>query len=197
MKQLSPFAFLKKNGVSTKKWGKDNFSKTLNHLRREIRRNECILETMNGKVFRISRTVKISLHHKINGEDCILVEDRQVFKNGTIRHRLIPDNYTLPAEKLFLHENPRSGLHRLLEEELGITKLSSLIDLKRINKEVQIGKSKTYPGLISKRTMYHYKARLPGDLYKDEYQEKQDDYITHFKWERYYQPENKQNDQAQ
>ncbi len=197
MAKLSLFALLKKYGVSTKKWGKDNFSKTVTHLRREIRRNECKLETMNGKVFRVSRTVKISLHHRINGEEHILVESHQVFKNGTVRYRLIPNNYTLPAEKLFKDEQPRSGLGRLLEEELGITKLSFLIDLKRIKKEVQVGKSKTYPGLISKRTMYHYEARVPNDLYKNEYSEKQDDYITYFKWEKYVPPPNNQNDQAE
>ncbi len=195
MRKLSPFALLQKHGISTKKWGKDNFSKTLNHLRREIHRNECKIKFVDKEMVRFSKTVKVSLHHKINGEEYILVENRQVFKNGTVRYRLIPNSYTLPAEKLFLNESPKEGLKRLLEEELGITKIGLLKKLKRLNKEIQVGKSKTYPGLTSKRTMYHYEAWLPNSLYKDEYKEKQEDYITYFKWEKYFPPEDKQNDQ--
>lgn len=196
MKQLSPFAFLKKYRVSTKKWGKDNFSKTLNHLRKEISRNECELKIIDKKAVRYSRVVKIALYHKINGEDYILVEDRQVFKKGTIRHRFIPNDYCLPAEKLFLHEDPKNGIKRLLEEELGIEKVNRLIRLKSAGRKIENGPSKTYPGLYTNRIMYKYEAWLPNSLYQNEYFEKQDDYTTYFKWEKYDPPkEDNQNDQ--
>jgi 8-oxo-dGTP pyrophosphatase MutT (NUDIX family) len=163
-------------------WGQ-GVSKTLEHLLNEINEGESTLvkdgETLVKKESGVTVTVLYS-----NGEQSWkLVEEKQVFSDGRERAR----GYTGSiGEKMRSGEEPIAAARRALSEELGFENTDLLIsdDCPFETDHRPILPSQSYPGLMTRRTVYEFILNLPGENYTAEgYQEVQPDKTTYFRWQ--------------
>jgi hypothetical protein len=161
---------LKKYNISTEQWNGSN--KTVENLLQEINENDCKLVEKDGELYRSVKFIKVKVIYK----NLTLIEDRQVFDNGSVRKR----KFQGVSEKIKDNETIYHGAIRGLEEELNIqVDFNFLIYLE--NKEI-IEDSKSYPGLLTEYDAHYFEYRLDDEQYREEYIEIQDAKKTYFKW---------------
>jgi 8-oxo-dGTP pyrophosphatase MutT (NUDIX family) len=111
-----------------------------------------------------------------------LVEDRQVFDEGTNEERVRQRGEMGGAvrEKLHPREDATVAAHRALREELGI---DTKVDITLIKKENLDKESPSYPGLRTQYGATYFATELIGDQIKPEgYREVELDKTTYFIW---------------
>ncbi len=167
-------------GIDFSSWG-TGYSKTLQHLLDEINNGESELIEESGSLIRRIRALDITVTHTTSdGRSLILVEDRQEFTDGRVRHRAKGG----VREKLSRDEFADSrSVARALNEELGVT-LDLPNDLTpRV--EVKDRDASSYPGLTGRYMIYFFEVNLPGDCFNpDGYIEHQPDRSTYFVWQQ-------------
>jgi hypothetical protein len=146
----------------------------------EIVSGETRLASENGKVIRYIQVLVMDVYYQSPGGLLQLKEDRQVFKNGSVRRR----DYlgTSLNEKCRTDENMVLACRRVVLEELQIDD-PSLIYFFLEAKTNKPSISPSYPGLLSINTTHHYRVTLPIKHYRPEgYEEVQEDKTTYFVW---------------
>lgn len=169
---------LEQAGVDISVWGKGE-AKTLESLYQELEKGESVLQVVDGKLELIRYVVSANVYYFTKeGSKLHLQEDKQVFKDGRIRHR----RYAQPiAEKMKPDEDPRNAMIRCLQEELG---LKGDFNLKQIDSYQNKTASQSYPGLESQYFGHRFEVILDDEQFQEAgYQEEQDDKTTYFVWE--------------
>lgn len=169
---------LEEAGVDLSVWGKGS-AKTVEHLYKEIASGESILQMIDGKLELLRRVVSANVYYIAkDGKKLRLQEDKQIFKDGRIRHR----NFDNPiAEKMKPNEDPKDAMIRCLQEELG---LDGDFDIKIVGTDQPRYESQSYPGIYSVYDTYRFEVILDEEQFQAAgYQEEQDDKTTYFVWE--------------
>ena len=169
---------LEEAGVDISVWGKGE-AKTLGSLYQELEKGESILQMVDGKLELLRYVVSANVYYTTkDGRKLRLQEEKQIFKDGRIRHR----NYDQPiAEKMKPGEDPKEAMLRCLREELD---LNGGCDLKQIEQYQKKYESQSYPGLESQYIAYRFEVVLNDEQFQEAgYTEEQDDKTTYFVWE--------------
>lgn len=157
-------------------WGM-NATKTIGQLALEILTGDCELTVEEGKLIRKVQVVSVDVSYvDKDGMLFLLFEDRQVFKDGTVRRRA----YFGLREKMKKNENKLAAAQRALKEEL---KIITNTDMLEGDFESAIEQPPSYPGLESKYAIFPFSYTMPEEYYKPEgYIDEQDDKTTFFVW---------------
>jgi len=174
-------AYLARFGISVKEWGK-GATKTVGHLLSEIQNGDCELVEEESGLIRRVHNVNISVSAEFNGKSHTLIEDRQVFNEGTSRESIRSRHLGgAVSEKIHSSENPGDAVSRAIREELGIEG-DITVNETRPEEDVDMD-SPSFPGLRTQYRVYHYHATLVGDqIHKEGYKEVQPDKTTYFVW---------------
>jgi hypothetical protein len=180
---------LQRNGIDLSVWGRAG-AKTVEHLAAELSGGECLLHTGETDLVKV---IKVSAVHVFfqsdDGTLLELVEDHQEFHEpGVPPRQRIRDFQQAVSEKSQLlgaegnvWEDDHNTAIRGVDEELGITLGIEQLEVLRI--EHKFEPSASYPGLVSRKAVTVFAARLTADQYKpDGYIERQPDKTTVFKW---------------
>ena len=168
---------LNKYNIPYQNWGKGT-SKPLSKFFQEIKSGEATLTEHNNQLIRVVSLAVINVFYKRNQKTFKLFESHQIYKNGRVVKRNLPDSI---YEKLKPKETPLEGARRALKEELLITDNMDLIE-KGSKKNLQMGMS--FPGLLNNDTQYLYDVILSDELFKPEgYTEIQPDKSSYFIWQ--------------
>ncbi len=167
--------WLDANGVDMSQWGSPG-TQTVTELWHEI----CAGETrLRGKPPR--RFVNV-VEVIIRKGSCILIETRQVSKDGRVRCRYIP-----PSEKMWPDEEPFNAALRCLREELDLLPEDVEIVTSSYTKRLEVNDSPSYPGLETCWTFHSVEARireLPEHAFStDESSSDGKETILHHDWE--------------
>ncbi len=157
--------------IPLEEWGVGS-AKTLEHLEREIEEEETSLVPVGGELVRKVRGVSIAVRYGPYD----LVEDRQEFPDGRVRHR----HALGVSEKLKGEEDSLLAALRALREELGIE--VSADSLTFLGQQTTTKASSSYPGLMSQYEMWDYEFEMPMEFFKEEYMEDNEGMRTYFKW---------------
>ena len=168
---------LASNGVPFKGWG-ENGTKTIDHLLKEIQRGEAVIISESGWVIRIISTAAINVFYAQEEKTFVLVEEKQLFRDGRKRIRTLTSSL---GEKIRALETPEEAARRGLKEELSIAERIPLIGS---GKEVrQLNPSKSYPGIYTANILHRFDIFLPEKFYRAEgYVEMQKDKTSYFVW---------------
>jgi hypothetical protein len=171
---------LKEYGIPYDSWGKGH-AKTVGHLLDELKNEECSVIDEQGYLVRYIEFVGIKIFYKDkNGNKYYLKEDRQIFKDGRERRRIMQSSV---SEKMKFGEDAEISAVRGIEEELGI-KIDQAQLIKKNNLSYD-GGSQSYPGLKSKYKGHVFICNLRHDQYNPiGYIERQKDKSTYFIWEK-------------
>jgi len=148
--------WLKGSGIDTSTWGKGP-SKTVANLWEEYVRDEVLFQA--SPPLRIVQVVRILIHR----DDRILVEVEQEFGDKQRRSRNQP-----PSEKIKAGEDHIIAAYRCLNEELGLSRGQINFVGPDRKKAEEIGDSPSYPGLLTRYTIYTVRAlvnRLPDEAF--------------------------------
>jgi hypothetical protein len=171
---------LTKYNIPVHLWGKGK-SKSVEHLLDEIDNNECSVVEENNGLTRYIEFVAIKIYFKNDsGENWTLVEDKQVFKDGRIRRRNMPNSV---SEKMKFGEDAEIAAVRGIEEELGV-----IIEKDQLIKRREIdynGGSLSYPGLETKYKGHKFICYFNINQFNESgYVENQKDKSTYFIWKK-------------
>jgi len=169
---------LEQAGIDISLWGKGE-AKTLEHLYQELEKGESVLRLADNRLELLRRVVSANVYYMTkDGKKLRLQEDKQVFKDGRIRHRKF-DNPI--AEKMKPDEDPKDAMIRCLQEELG---LDGNFDIKLVGTDQPKYESQSYPGLYSRYDTYRFEVILNDEQFQETgYTEEQEDKTTYFVWE--------------
>lgn len=179
----SLFNLLVKHKIPFNTWGL-NATKNFAALYKEVQSGEAVLVShFDGTLHRHIRVALIDVffsHHNSN-RVYHLVEEKQVFSNGTVRVRQKASSI---GEKLLQNEEPgEAAVMRALKEELKITRP---VKIMKAGESITFARSTSYPGLYTNSTNYRYLVFLKLSQFNpDGYVEHQADITTYFKWEKY------------
>ncbi len=151
-------------------------AKTFQNLLDEIKNGEAKIAWLDDRPIRLLRIIFL----KVKYQDKILMEDRQEFPDGRVRHRGTEGI----AEKLYPQEVPDQAVKRALREELGF-RLDDIdtLSIPFLGQELSKKESPSFPGLESHYELYRYETCLPDNLYQPEYMETgRDGKKTYFLW---------------
>lgn len=153
--------------------------KTVNDLIEEVRLGESSLIENNNELLRLVRVVCPTIYARIDDRIYVLIENRQEFINGNVRHRNLGSSL---GEKIINNESPLDALLRGLREELQIERFDEIL---YSGESVDRGDSQSYPGLLSEYRKYNYAVVLsPDDFCPEGYMEVQARKTTYFTWEK-------------
>lgn len=144
---------LSANGINTTNWSRDRGTKDISDLQAEIDCGEAKLESIDGILTRVVRVVKIVINVRLGAKLFNLVEDKQIFFTGAVRHR----NLKNIAEKIKPEETPLQAAQRAIHEELGLDFQGEWLFR---GEELQTQSSPSYPGLNSCYQMFDYQIFL-------------------------------------
>lgn len=164
------------------KWGQ-GAAKEVSHLLNEINDGDTQLVEEGGGLIRKVCFVNIEITGRISGRLNRLVEDRQVFNEGTQTERVRRRQELGGSVKEKIHpgESPEESASRAIHEELGI---ESKVDLSKTRSENLDKESPSYPGLRSQYVATYFGVELKGDQVKPEgYKEVESDRTTYFVWQ--------------
>jgi hypothetical protein len=169
--------------INLKNWGIGK-AKTLTHLLDEILKGEAKVELVDGKIYRSIEVVSISIFSPTD-PIMLLREAKQVFANGRIRPRNLPNNCSVAEKIKFLHnETPEVAVIRACQEELRqIQEPVNAGQLQYIATHTRQALSTSYPGVLTNKTVYIFHCNFTQGQYNPEgYTEIQDDKTNHFHW---------------
>jgi hypothetical protein len=164
-----------KHALPLSDYGK-GIAKSFEQLRTEIETGETQIIWQDDRPIRLLSLVFL----KVCYQDKTLVEERQEFPDGRVRHRSLKGL----SEKLYPQEDPDAAVYRALQEELGLLpdELKD-ISIRFLDRELEEKESPSYPGLMSQYDRYEYEVPLPDHLYKPKYIELSDRGMrTYFVW---------------
>jgi len=171
-------SILNEYNIDLNKWGTGRY-KTVSHLFKEIKENECVLYGFDGKLRREVNFVGARVIYMVNKTRYVLTEDKSIFKDGRVRVR---DIWYSMAEKFKFGEDHEEALIRGMEEELGIVVNENQCFF--YNK-VRFRDDGDFPGLESYHNGYSYLVLLNEKQYKEEgYIEHQSDKDIYFVWRK-------------
>ncbi len=156
-------------------------AKTVTHLVDEVQEGEAILEIVNGYIVRRIQSISITVYSPTQ-PTLLLREVKQVFQDGRVRQRNLPDNCSVAEKVKALHnETPEEAAIRGMLNELKIqVDLEQLIYNRKYTKE---GTSNSYPGIITEKEIHIFECKFTQDQFKPTgYIEEQEDKTNHFKW---------------
>jgi hypothetical protein len=169
---------LASHGIETSLWGIQEGTKTLKDLAKEISEGESIIQKMNGNLLRET----IVLYAHVRCGEYLLYEDRQEFKNGSVRKR--NDLKGSIAEKLKKGEilDKDAALLRAMNEELGLHS-DDISSLSWGVPWIEYSDSPSYPGLSAMFICHTAYVEIKETAFKiDGYIEKQKNKTTFFLW---------------
>ena len=166
--------------IDLKQWGREQ-SKTVTHLLNDVVDGEATLELLDRTIYRSIEIVSISIYSPTDTH-MLLREERQIFSDGRVRIRNLPDNCSVAEKIKFLHnETPEDSTIRAISEELNITIASDQLNYTYSNHSQSL--SNSYPCIITKNKIHTFKCTLTPEQYNPKgYTEIQKDKITYFKW---------------
>lgn len=145
----------------------------------DLKKGECVLEVKEGKLHRRVNVVSVRCFHtNQNQERLKLVEEKQVFEDGKVRHR----GYEFVSETMKPNETPHHAAVRALEEELQISDPELQFQATPEYDENKTKDSTTYVGIPTHYIVYHFKTEIPARLFRETYVEDENGTQTHFKW---------------
>ena len=157
-------------------------AKTVSHLLSEIQNGDCELVEENNGLIRRVHVVNLSVSAQFDGKIHTLIEDRQVFNEGTSQERIRKrrDLGGAVSEKIHSSEDPDAAVPRAIHEELGI---EGNVNFNKTRSEDIDRDSPSFPGLRTQYRAHYYSATLTGDqIHKKGYKEVQPDKTTYFVW---------------
>ena len=154
---------LNKYGVPYHQWDGPG-TKTVHDLLAEIADGEaCLIEDEQG-LTRVTNGLGLDVLAVVDGVRYRLVEAKQVFADGTWRHRKLS---TSLGEKIKTGEDMPAVIVRALEEELGVT-LPDDFNYSSGETETHPRNSGSYPGLQTLITLTHAVVELPVSCFNPE-----------------------------
>jgi len=154
-------------------------AKSLADLLEEVANGETTLSEENGRIVRRISVITINVFVDLNGDRYCLVEDRQIFDDGRERRRNLPSSL---SEKIHQNEDVLTAVSRALQEEIGVNEFTLLIP--NPHKRIERNESPSFPGIFSEYTLHGVDVVISPSEYKEKYQEREKDLVTHFKWVR-------------
>jgi hypothetical protein len=168
------------NNINLGLWGIGE-AKTAAHLVDEVQEGEAILEIVDGCILRKIQPISIAIYSPTQPK-LILREVKQVFNDGRVRERNLPDKCSV-AEKVnvLYNETPEKAAIKGILEELKIQVDPSQLIYKR--QYSKTGPSRSYPGIITEKEIHIFECKFTQDQFNpDGYIEEQKDKTNHFKW---------------
>lgn len=150
-------------------------------LYEEWKKGECTFEKDLEGLIRRARVVCVRCFHvNQQGEKFQLNEEMQIMPDGSTRCR----GYKFVSETMKPLENIEVAAKRALKEELQIVDSKLQFERTPDFDEDKIKESTTYKGLRCHYRIYHFKTDIPEKLFKERYEEIEDDITTIFSWEK-------------
>lgn len=140
-------------GIDLTLWSPAIGNKSVTDLQAEIDAGETLLRSIDGKLVRTVKVVRITVRVEIGSRSFLVVEDKQIFFTGAVRER----GMKFVAEKIKHDELPTTTARRALAEEIGLNFVGELVE---IGEELQEKSSPSYPGLSSQYRTYNYQIVL-------------------------------------
>ena len=141
------------SGIDLDRWSRDRGTKDLRDLQSEIDRGETQLKSIDGVLRRLVRVVRIAIEVRFGDKSFQLVEDKQIFFTGAVRHRELKNI----AEKIEPDETPLQAVYRALQAEIGLDYQGDPIF---VDAKIEQQDSPSYPGLSSCYQMFDYQIVL-------------------------------------
>jgi hypothetical protein len=140
--------FRKVNNINLGLWGIGE-AKTVAHLVDEVQEGEAFLEIVNGYIVRKIQPISIAIYSPAQ-LTLLLREVKQVFNDGRVRARKLPDACSVSEKAKFLHnETPKEAAIRGLKEKLKIqVDPDQLFFYRKYTKKEP---SNRYPGIITEK----------------------------------------------
>ena len=150
-------------------------------LYKDWKKGECTFDKDQIGILRKARVVSVHCFH-INqkGEKLRLVEEKQIWQNGTICNR----GYKFVSETVTSLETIEDAAKRARKEELQLDDPELQFERMPDQDENKINNSTTYTGLRTHYLVYHFKTEIPLRLFKESYKEVEDNVTTIFTWEK-------------
>lgn len=169
---------LREHSIPIELWGTGE-SKTVENLLDEIKTGESYIEDVGDYLIRYIEFIGVTIYYKdVDGNNWILKEDRQEFKDGRSRRRNIGSSV---SEKMLTGEDTITSAIRGIKEELNVTITKD--QLERTEDVFYDSDSLSYPGLRAKYKGHQFVCHFTHDQFdKRGYIEVQKDKSTFFKW---------------
>lgn len=169
---------LNKNGINPSSW-KGGIKVEI--LYDEWTKGECVFERDQSGIIRKAQVVCVHCFHTNHvGERLRLNEEKQIMPDGTERLR----GYKFVSETMKPSENLEAAAKRALQEELQIDDPELQFERIPDYDEDKIKESTTYSGLKCHYLIWHFKTEIPTKLFKERYEEIEDNVTTIFGWEK-------------
>lgn len=155
-------------------------AKTVEHLLAEINEGEAKLSVDGeGNLQRLLDVLAIDVYCALsNGDIYVLKEDRQIFRDGRSKRRILDSSI---GEKLEQGEEGLQAARRALQEELGIWEVEAL---HQGGLEEKTRHSSAFPGLKTTYRMQRFVAIIPEQAFDSQgYVEQQTDKTNYYVWE--------------
>ena len=165
-------------GVLLEQW-ETGVANTFDDFMDEFIKGETVLVGEGASLMRQVWVLSLSVYCTVGGKNFELVEDRQEFADGRVRHR---DKKSAVTEKLLPGEDPRLAVARALAEELGLHRFLSCDSQGTRN---EVSQSNAFPGLTTEYVLRDYSVELdPADYRPDGYVEVEEStgITTYFVW---------------
>lgn len=169
---------LNKNGINPSEW-KGGIK--IEVLYDEWKKGECVFEKDLTGIIKKAKVVCVHcLHTNQEGKKLRLNEEKQIMPDGSERFR----GYKFVSETMKPTETPEIAAKRALQEELQIDDPELYFEHTPNLDEDKIKESTTYSGLKCHYLIYHFKTEIPTKLFKERYEEIEDNVTTIFGWEK-------------
>lgn len=150
-------------------------------LYNEWLRGECVFEKDRDSIIRKVQVVCVHCFYTNQvGEKLRLCEEKQIMPDGFERFR----GFKFVSETMKPSEDLETAARRAIEEELQITDPELKFERMPDFDEDKIKESSTYSGLKCRYLTYHFKTEIPTRLFKERYEEVEENFTTIFSWEK-------------
>lgn len=147
----------------------------------EWKKGECTFEKDPEGLIRRTRVVCVRCFHvNQEGEKFQLNEEKQIMPDASTRYR----GYEFVSETMKPLETLEAAAKRALQEELQLDDPELRFERTPDFDEDKIKKSTTYTDLRCHYLTYHFKTDIPNKLFKERYEEIEDNVTTIFSWQK-------------
>lgn len=169
---------LKKFGIDPSKW-KGGIKVEV--LYDEWKKGERIFEKGQNGIISKAQVVSVHCFHtNLEGEKLRLIEEKQIMPDSSTRLR----GYKFVSETMKPTEYLETAAKRALQEELQLDDPELQFERMPEFDEDKIKESSTYNGLMCHYLVYHFKTEIPTRLFKERYEEIEENVTTIFSWEK-------------